>query len=86
MKKSVFTLLNLFAVLVVQAQWQKVTTPSIAQQVLTDGNTIYLGGYGSVSKSTDNGAQFWGDFLPLTYTSPIVTGKQIGRASCRERV
>lgn len=58
MKKSVFTLLNLFAVLVVQAQWQKVTTPSIAQQVLTDGNIIYLGGYGSVSKSTDNGANW----------------------------
>ena len=58
MKKSVFTLLNLFAVLVVQAQWQKVTTPSTAQQVLTEGNTIYLGGYGAVSKSTDNGANW----------------------------
>ncbi|MFN3445795.1 MAG: T9SS type A sorting domain-containing protein [Bacteroidia bacterium] len=55
MKKSVFILFGLFAVFTAQAQWQKVTPPATAQQVLTEGNTIYLGGYGSISKSTDNG-------------------------------
>ena len=38
---------------------------------LIDGNKVYLGGDGAASEDK---------------TALIVTGKQIGRASCRERV